>query len=612
MSTCYFDTPIAEHIWRTKYRLVTTGAAEAGIEDTWRRVARALAGVETRDSETWEARFYDILSDFRFLPGGRILAGAGSGRRVTLFNCFAMGIVRDQMESIFEGLKEGALTMQAGGGIGYDFSNLRPRHSVAHASGRIASGPVSFMRIWDAMCATVMSTGARRGAMIASLRCDHPDIETFIDAKRSAGELQHFNLSVQVTDAFMQAVEREEPWALVFPVDSLEDAAAEETLMRQWSGAREPVPCRVLKRVPARALWERLVHAAYDTAEPGVLFIDRINALNNLAYREQISTTNPCGEIPLPPYGACNLGSVNLTRFVVEPFTPRARLDMAGIRDTVAVAVRLLDNVIDCSQFPLQAQADQAHGSRRIGLGITGLGDTLIMLGLDYATDAARQQGRDVMQTVCHAAYSTSIELAGEKGCFPFYERDAYAQGAFIRSLPDSIRGAIAQQGMRNSHLTAIAPNGTISLLAGNVSSGIEPVFDFHYRRRVLNRAGDYETFEVTDYAFRAWQASMQQQPLPEYFVDARSLPPLAHLKMQAALQPFVDNAISKTINVPEDYSFEDFRSLYEDAYREGVKGCTTFRPTPVRGEILLAGGKDRGEEGALNPHCCSIEREAD
>jgi ribonucleoside-diphosphate reductase alpha chain len=612
MTTCYFDTPIAEHIWRTKYRLVTSGSAEAGIEDTWRRVAGALAGVETRDSETWEARFYDILSDFRFLPGGRILAGAGSGRRVTLFNCFAMGIVHDQMESIFEGLKEGALTMQAGGGIGYDFSNLRPRHSVARASGRIASGPVSFMRIWDAMCATVMSTGARRGAMIASLRCDHPDIETFIDAKRSAGELQHFNLSVQVTDAFMQAVERDEPWALVFPVDSLEDDAAEETLRRQWSGTREPVACRVLKRLPARALWERLVRAAYDTAEPGVLFIDRINALNNLAYREQISTTNPCGEIPLPPYGACNLGSVNLTRFVVEPFTPRARLDMTGIRDTVAVAVRLLDNVIDCSQFPLQAQAEQAHGSRRIGLGITGLGDTLIMLGLDYATDTARRQARNVMQTICHAAYSTSIELAGEKGCFPFYDRDAYAQGAFIRALPDSIRGGIAEQGMRNSHLTAIAPNGTISLLAGNVSSGIEPVFDFHYRRRILNRAGDYETFDVTDYAFRAWLVSMLQQPLPEYFVDARSLPPLAHLKMQAALQPFVDNAISKTINIPEDYSFADFRSLYEDAYREGVKGCTTFRPTPVRGGILLAAGKDRGEEGALNPHCCSIEREAD
>jgi len=612
MSTCYFDTPIAEHIWRTRYRLVTSDAAEAGIEDTWRRVSGALADVETRNRETWEARFYDILSDFRFLPGGRILAGAGSGRRVTLFNCFAMGIVRDHMESIFEGLKEGALTMQAGGGIGYDFSNLRPRHSVARASGRIASGPVSFMRIWDAMCATVMSTGARRGAMIASLRCDHPDIETFIDAKRSAGELQHFNLSVQVSDAFMQAVERDEPWALVFPVDSLEDDVPEETLMRRWSGTREPVACRVLKRVPARALWERLVRAAYDTAEPGVLFIDRINALNNLAYREQISTTNPCGEIPLPPYGACNLGSVNLTRFVVEPFTPRSRLDMAGIRDTVAVAVRLLDNVIDCSQFPLQPLAEQAHGSRRIGLGITGLGDTLIMLGLGYATDTARRQARDIMQSVCHTAYSASIELAGEKGCFPFYERDAYAQGAFIRSLPDSIRGGIARQGMRNSHLTAIAPNGTISLLAGNVSSGIEPVFDFHYRRRILNRAGDYETFEVTDYAFRAWQTSMQRQPPPGYFVDARSLPPLAHLKMQAALQPFVDNAISKTINIPEDYSFADFRSLYVDAYHAGVKGCTTFRPTPVRGEILLAGGKEKGEEGALNPHCCSIEREAD
>ncbi|TCK18634.1 ribonucleoside-diphosphate reductase class II [Thiogranum longum] len=608
----YLDTPIAQHVWETRYRLVVDGVVrDQNIEDTWRRVAKTLVSVEERDTPDWEERFYRILEDFRFLPGGRILAGAGSGRRVTLLNCFVMGVIDDCMESIFDRLKEGALTMQAGGGTGYDFSNLRPKNSVAHTSGRIASGPVSFMRIWDAMCATVMSTGARRGAMIASLRCDHPDIEDFIDAKRTPGELLHFNLSVQVTDAFMKAVNQDELWPLVFPVDSLEGEAESETVMRHWTGQREAVACRVIRQIPARTLWARIMLAAYETAEPGVLFVDRINALNNLAYREQITTTNPCGEIPLPPYGACDLGSVNLTRFVLEPFTSRAHLDLDAIRETVKVAVRLLDNAIDCSPFPLEAQAEQARGSRRIGLGITGLADALIMLGLHYGKAGARHKAEQIMQTVCHSAYLASIELAGEKGSFPFFDRDRYLQGKFIQTLPEAIRRGISEQGIRNSHLTAIAPSGTISLLAGNVSSGIEPVFDFRHRRRVLNQSGDYETFEVTDYAFRHRGASMNQE-LPASFVDARSLPPVDHLRMQAALQPFVDNAISKTINVPEDYDFEDFLSLYETAYQAGVKGCTTYRPTPLRGGILLSGKQQDKEEGALGAHCCSIEREED
>jgi len=612
MSKPCLDTPIAQHIWETRYRLEAGGVAqERSIEDSWRRVANTLASVEERDAGSWEERFYGILEDFRFLPGGRILAGAGSGRRVTLLNCFVMGVIDDRMESIFDRLKEGALTMQAGGGTGYDFSNLRPRNSVAHASGRIASGPISFMRIWDAMCATVMSTGARRGAMIASLRCDHPDIEDFIDAKRTPGELQRFNLSVQVTDAFMKAVEQDERWPLVFPVDSLEPDSPGETVMRHWTGQREAVACRVIRRVPARTLWERVMRAAYDTAEPGVLFVDRINALNNLAWREQITTTNPCGEIPLPPYGACDLGSVNLTRFIVDPFSPRAHLDLDAIRETVKVAVRLLDNVIDCSHFPLEVQAEQARGSRRIGLGITGLADALIMLGLHYGKAGARHKAEQIMQTVCYSAYLTSIELAGEKGSFPFFDRNRYLQSIFIQSLPASIRQGIGEQGIRNSHLTAIAPNGTISLLAGNVSSGIEPVFGFQHRRRVLNQSGDYETFDVKDYAFRLWH-KQEDQALPACFIDARSLPPDAHLGMQAALQPFVDNAISKTINVPEDYAFEDFRSLYEAAYKAGVKGCTTFRPGQVRGEILLSGKQESDEEAVPGAHCCSIEREED
>lgn len=612
MSTLLLDTPLARHIWETRYRLTHGGVCESGIGETWHRVARALAGVEARNAPVWEERFLHVLQDFRFLPGGRILAGAGSGRRVTLLNCFVMGVIEDDMDSIFERLKEGALTMQAGGGTGYDFSTLRPRDSVARATGRTASGPVSFMRIWDAMCATVMSTGARRGAMIASLRCDHPDIEAFIEAKRRPGELRHFNLSVQVSDAFMQAVEEDAQWPLVFPLDSHEAGSAQQVLMRRWTGADDAIACRVYRWVAARGLWERLMRAAYETAEPGVLFVDRINALNNLAYREQITTTNPCGEIPLPPYGACDLGSINLARFVSDPFGAQARLDVEAIRDTVAVAVRLLDNALDCSQFPLQAQAEQAHGSRRIGLGITGLADALLMLGLHYDSDEARALAAQTTQTLCHTAYRASVELAQEKGSFPFLERKRYLTGRFIRNLPEAILQGIAAHGIRNSHLTAIAPAGTISLLAGNVSSGIEPVFDFQYRRRVLNASGEYESFAVSDYAWRVWRAA-HEGDRPAHFVDARRLPPAAHLAMQAALQPFVDSAISKTINVPGAYSFEKFRSLYEDAWRLGVKGCTAFRPGPVRGEILLSGqaGGESGED-AVRPHCCSIEREGD
>ena len=588
-------------------------ALEAGIEETWQRVARTAALVEPAEQDDWEARFVEVLGGFRFLPGGRILAGAGIDRRITLFNCFVMGLIKDDMESIFEALKEGALTMQAGGGVGYDFSTLRPGSCVTRTTGRIASGPVSFMHIWDAMCATVLSTGARRGAMIASLRCDHPDIETFIEAKRRPGQLRHFNLSVQVTDAFMKAVEADKDWPLVFPDASLEADMNAETVMRRWPGFNDPVPCRVLARRPARELWECIMRATYDTAEPGVLFVDRINEFNNLAYRESITTTNPCGEIPLPPYGACNLGSVNLARFVRDPFTSRARLDLDAIRDTTAVATRLLDNVIDCSRYPLQAQAGQARGSRRIGLGITGLADALIMLGLHYGEAAARHEAARVMETVCHTAYRSSIQLAREKSCFPFFERKAYLEGRFIRSLPKDIRSGIAEHGIRNSHLTAIAPTGTISLLAGNVSSGIEPVFDFRHSRKVLNQAGEYQRFDLEDYAFRLWrEQGNETTDLPAGFVDACSLPPDAHLEMQAVLQPHVDSAISKTINVPGDFAFDEFQDLYRAAWNHGLKGCTTFRSNPVTGEILGSATAVAQSGETRDVHCCDIEREGE
>ncbi len=607
MSQDPFTTEISRHIWNSKYRFRDGDVIhDQTVDDTWRRIARALAGVEKNDWSRWEQRFYDALRDFRFLPGGRIQAGAGTGRRVTLFNCFVMGTIEDSMDGIFDGLKEGALTMQQGGGVGYDFSTLRPQGAPAKSVGTVASGPVSFMQIWDAMCGTLLSTGARRGAMMATLRCDHPDIEAFIDAKRDSHALRRFNLSVLVTDAFMDAVRRDDDWALVFPVEE-HAAAGFETVRRQWSGRPEPVRCRVYKHVQARALWDRLMRATYEYAEPGVLFIDRINQLNNLWYREHICSSNPCGEIPLPPYGACDLGSINLTAFVQDPFGRNARLDLDGVQQIAAIATRMMDNVIDASQFPLERQAQQARGSRRIGLGLTGLADTLIMLGLHYAEEPARELAARIMQTICHAAYRTSIALAREKGPFQFFERDEHLQGKFIQSLPHDIQDDIARFGLRNSHLTAIAPTGTISLLANNISSGLEPVYEFCYSRRVLELDGSHTTHELTDYSQRLWQRVRGGEKPPATFVDTRSLAPAAHLGMQAALQPFVDNSISKTINVPRDCRFDDFQEIYEQAYRLGLKGCTTFRPNPVTGEVL------RGEaEEETGPHCCTVEREAD
>ena len=599
-------TGIARHVWETKYR--SRGAAEppeSSIGDTWDRVAGAIAAVEPRDRSGWQARFRSILEGFRFLPGGRILAGAGTKHRVTLFNCFVMGVVEDSMDGIFDALKEGALTMQQGGGVGYDFSTLRPRGALARTTGTVASGPVSFMRIWDSMCGTILSTGARRGAMMATLRCDHPDIEEFVDVKRDARSLRHFNLSVQVSDAFLEAVRRDGDWPLIFPAYKLEDSRG-DLVHTAWTGEAAPLPCRVVRMLRARELWDRILRATYEVAEPGVLFIDRISELNNLRYRERITATNPCGEIPLPPYGACNLGSINLTRFVLEPFTPRARLDLEGVAATAATAVRLLDDVIDASSFPLERQAEQARGTRRIGLGVTGLADALAMLGLSYAAPEGRDAAAAAMRAVCHSAYAASVGVASEKGPFPFIDLERHLESPFIRSLPEAIREEMARHGIRNSHLTAIAPSGTISLLAGNVSSGIEPIHDLDGTRRVLDPEEGYRTFQVTDYAAALWrEREGDDAPLPRCFVRAEDLTPEDHLDMQAALQPWVDSAISKTINVPEDYDFASFRTVYELAYRKGLKGCTTFRPNPVTGAVLEA----RPESA---PQCCNVERESD
>ncbi|MBT3057157.1 MAG: adenosylcobalamin-dependent ribonucleoside-diphosphate reductase [Candidatus Thiodiazotropha sp.] len=603
-----FQSEIARYIWDSKYRHHEQGGrGDGSIEETWQRVAQGVAGIEPRNGNAWRERFLSSLQGFAFLPGGRILAGTGVARDVTLFNCFVMGPVEDSLEGIFDALREGALTMQQGGGIGYDFSSLRPCGSAARRVGGIASGPVSFMRIWDTMCDTLVSTASRRGAMMASLRCDHPDIERFIDAKNQPGELRHFNLSVQVSDPFMTAVERNEDWPLLFPAKALpgDVRGGGRIIERCWSDPRHAEPCVVMDIVKAGELWERIMRATYDYAEPGVLFIDSINRMNNLRYREWISTTNPCGEIPLPAHGACNLGSLNLTRFVMAPFSESAAFDYPAVEQSVKAAVRFLDNVVDLSRFPLPAQQRQARGTRRIGLGITGLADSLIMLGLHYADARAREEAVRVMARICHAAYRSSIELAEEKGVFPYFERDAYLQSPFIRSLPDDIQLGIARHGIRNSHLTAIAPAGTISLLANNVSSGIEPVYAFSQRRRIRQASGQYKQYDLTDYAWQRWQNMNPGKPRSEAFVDSAGLSPQDHLRMQAALQPYVDNAISKTINIPSDYPYEDFKAIYRQAFKLGLKGCTTFRPNPVSGEILSGAGE-------TGHHCSNFPCEPD
>ena len=566
-----FAAPIAEQIWDMKYRFKSADgtALDANVEASWHRIADALADVEA-DPKSWAPKFYAVLEDFKFLPAGRITAGAGTGRTVTLFNCFVMGTIPDTMSGIFNALKEAALTMQQGGGIGYDFSTIRPRGAEVKGVAADASGPLSFMDVWDAMCRTIMSAGSRRGAMMATMRCDHPDIDAFIEAKKDPARLRMFNVSVLVTDAFMAAVKADGPWDLVF--DGM-----------------------IYRTVAARDLWNRVMRNTFDFAEPGVIFIDRINAANNLNYVETISATNPCGEQPLPPYGACLLGSVNLAALVSGAFSKTARLDAAAMDDLVRVAVRMLDNVVDASRFPLPEQQAEARAKRRIGLGVTGLADALLMLGLRYGSDAAAKQTEAWMHAIARAAYVASIDLAREKGAFPLFEADGYLASGNMMGMDDDIRAAIRLHGIRNALLTSIAPTGTISLYAGNVSSGIEPVFAYAYTRKVLQKDGSRTEEEVVDYAVRLWRETHGDAPLPDHFVNAQTLPPLDHVRMQAAAQRWVDSSISKTINCPEDISFDDFKDVYMAAWDQGCKGCTTYRPNAVTGSVLtVSEGNDK------------------
>ncbi len=569
----FFD--IGTEIWNRKYRYEGSNGlpADRTVEETWRRVAKAAAAVEKNPRE-WEKKFGEILSGYRFLPGGRILSNAGTARdAVTMFNCYVMNKIDDSIEGIFDVVKDSAVTQKQGGGVGFDFSTIRPVNSHIKGCEAKSSGPISFMQVLDSTCRTIMSAGQRRGAQMAVMRCDHPDIQEFVTAKRGNANLHMFNLSVAVTDKFIEAVRKNKDWDLVFEG-------------------------KVHKTIKAVELWELIMKSTYDYAEPGFILIDRVNQMNNLSYMEEICATNPCGEQPLPPYGACLLGSVNLTRFVSSPLTSKAKIDFKGIEDTVRTAVRFLDNIIEISNYPLEKQREEALKKRRMGIGITGLADLFIFMKTRYGSPESIRMASEIMKLITNSAYESSIALGREKGVFPAFDKDKYPKGRFISSLQKDIRADIAKYGLRNSHLTSIAPTGTISLFAGNISSGIEPVFALTYDRKIRNTTEqDVTVVEVSDYAYRMYMEQKHdgKSKLPEYFVTADQVTPEEHVKIQAELQNFVDSSISKTINVPTEYPYEKFKSIYMFACDHGLKGCTTFRPSDKIVGILTK--KDDGQK---------------
>ncbi len=581
---------ISEEVLLEKY----AKDGEKTIVDVNRRVARALAQVEQPERRAhWEGRFLAALQS-GVLPAGRIQSAAGTDLTATLINCFVQPVgdsiahEEDGHPGIYIALTQAAETMRRGGGVGYVFSRIRPHGAWVGSTRSSASGPVSYMQVFDRSCETVESAGARRGAQMGVLRCDHPDIEEFIRSKDS-GALSNFNISVGVTDAFMQALQSNDEVELVH--------RAEPGPAQKQAGAYQVTPAQgsaywVYRKLPARLLWDQIMRSTYDHAEPGVLFLDRINHDNNLQYCETIACTNPCGEQPLPAYGCCCLGSIDLTRFVREPFSDAARFDEAGFAALAGVAVRMLDNVLDITVWPLPQQQAEAHNKRRVGLGFTGLGDALVMLGLHYDSDAARAMARRITECMRDAAYLASCELARERGAFPLFNADLYLSGqGFASRLPQAIKDRIRADGMRNSHLLSIAPTGTISLaFADNASNGIEPPFSWTYTRKKRMPDGSFKEYAVQDHAWRLYRhLHGEDAPLTSAFVTALELSAQAHAAMVAAVAPCIDTSISKTVNVPANYPYADFQDLYLQAWKAGLKGLATYRPNPVLGSVLHA-----------------------
>jgi ribonucleoside-diphosphate reductase alpha chain len=559
-----FANVLAEDIWSSKYRYKSPeGGGDEDYAATIARVTAAIAEAESPKKRAyWRKRFAEALTGFRFIPAGRILAGAGTYRSVTLFNCFVMGTIPDSLDGIFAHLKEAALTMQQGGGVGMDFSTVRPSGAGVSGVGAEASGPLSFMDCWDSMCRTVESAGQRRGAMMGCLSIDHPDIEAFIDAKRDPGRLRNFNLSVLVSDAFMKALAADSDWPLRFEGETV-------------------------RTISAKVLWERLMRSTYETAEPGVIFIDRVNAQNNLGHCEEIRASNPCGEQMLPPYGACLLGSINLAALVTQPFEADGAIDEDQLAEITRTAVRMLDNVIDISRYPLPEQKEEAKAKRRIGLGITGLADALLFCGATYGSGPAVALTRRWLEVIKREAYRASAELAAEKGPFPQYD-PCMLDRPNLLGLDEETRAMIGEHGLRNGCLTSIAPTGTTSLLAGNISSGIEPVFAYSYTRKIRNADGSTREEQVEDRAMRVWrEVKGDAPPPPELFVSAQTLAPSDHLTMQATAQALIDSSISKTVNCPEEIGFEAFTDIYVEGYHLGCKGLTTYRPNALTGSVL-------------------------
>jgi ribonucleoside-diphosphate reductase alpha chain len=561
---------------------------ERTASDVHARVARALAAVEPEPRRAqWEARFMEAQAR-GFIPAGRVNSAAGTSLTATLINCFVQP-VGDSITEVVEGrpgiytaLAEAAETMRRGGGVGYDFSSIRPEGALVRGTNSRASGPVSYMRVFDKSCETVESAGARRGAQMGVLRCDHPDIERFIHAK-DTGELTNFNISVGVTDAFMQAVVDDREVELVHKAEPAQDVQEAGAYLRDdglW----------VYRKVRARDLWDQIMRSTYDHAEPGVLFLDKANRDNNLHYCETLEACNPCAEEFLPPYGCCCLGSIDLTRFVIDPFGGKARFDFDAFANVVSVGVRMLDNVLDATPWPLKQQDAESKAKRRVGLGYTGLGDALLMLRQRYDTQEARQTAARISEFMRDRAYAASIELARERGAFPMFNKDLYLSGgSFASRLPNELKEKIRQHGIRNSHLLAIAPTGTISLaFADNASNGIEPPFSWTYTRKKRMPDGTHKEFRVEDHAWRLYKHMHGDEALlPDYFVSALEISANAHAAMVAAVAPFIDTSISKTVNVPEDYPYADFENLYVKAWRDGLKGLATYRPNSVLGAVL-------------------------